>query len=154
LPPSLVSSKVVALNLEHASVLCSIHPIYANKIMGGSKLVELRRRFPMNESLKNMIVYATSPIKCIIGEVEIKKIKRLPIREMWSIYSSVAGISKEDYFKYFSGREDGFAIELSKPRIYARSIPLALMNRLGIQPPQAYRYLNWPEMQDKLEYIS
>lgn len=49
------------------SVILSIKPRFARAIMDGSKRYELRRRIFKNENVDTAYIYATSPVKKIIG---------------------------------------------------------------------------------------
>lgn len=58
-------------------VLLSINPQYADKIFSGEKIYEYRRNIFKNTDVKIVLVYATSPIKKIIGEFYIEKIGKM-----------------------------------------------------------------------------
>ena len=51
----------------------SIKPKYANKIFTGEKLYELRKKI-FQKKVTSIVIYSSSPISMIIGEVEIDDI--------------------------------------------------------------------------------
>lgn len=60
-------------------ILLSIKPEYAEKILNGTKLFEFRKFFPRDESVRKIIIYATSPVCMVIGEFEIGGLFSRPV---------------------------------------------------------------------------
>jgi predicted transcriptional regulator len=92
-------------------VILSLKPKYAKMILKGKKFFELRRRVP-KQPFKHILIYATKPVGMMIGEVAVKEIFKLPLDELWKKTKSSNGLTKQEFFKYFDGMEDGYAIEL------------------------------------------
>lgn len=87
-----------------STILISIKPEYVEKIFDGTKKYEYRRRLA-NKAVDKMIIYCTAPVKAVVGEVKVVgTISDLP-GKLWEQTKDFAGISKEKYFKYFSGKE-------------------------------------------------
>ena len=99
-------------------LLLSIKPEYAEKILLGKKKYEFRRTIFKNEAVSKVIIYATSPIKKIIGEFEIEDILTLNTFELWEKTMKHSGINKEFYDDYFSGKDKGHAIKIRRPKRY------------------------------------
>ena len=55
-------------------VLLSIKPEFAEKIFNGTKKYEFRKNIFKNKSVDKVVVYASSPVQCVIGEFEIETI--------------------------------------------------------------------------------
>jgi predicted transcriptional regulator len=72
-------------------VLLSIKPEYANKIFDGSKKFEFRRTIFKESSVKTIVVYASSPVKRIIGEFEIENILLEDLDILWKKTKKFAG---------------------------------------------------------------
>ena len=88
-------------------VLLSIKPEFALKIFDGSKRYEYRRAIFKNQEVSRVIVYASDPIKQIIGEFEIEDILHGDPQSLWVKTRRHAGISKERFFNYFTKKSKG-----------------------------------------------
>ncbi|MBF0329950.1 MAG: hypothetical protein HQL10_12390 [Nitrospirae bacterium] len=120
-------------------VLLSIKPEYAEKILDGEKKYEFRRTVFRDTSIKKVVIYASSPIKRVIGEFEIDSIIALGIDALWKKTMHCAGIEKDFYYNYFYGKKIGYAIKVKKTRRYRKHIGL---NELNVKyPPQSFLYL-------------
>jgi len=119
-------------------ILLSIKPEFANKIFNGNKEYEFRRViFKCN--VTKVIVYASSPVKKIIGEFEIEKIISHNIKTLWDETKESSGIKKEYFFKYFRGKAIGYAIKIKSFREYKN--PLSPEKTFGLKPPQSFAYI-------------
>lgn len=134
------------------SVILSIRPQYSAKIMDGSKTVELRRRFPVYISNNALAyIYSTSPICALIGSVQIMQAVKLPISVMWKQYSNHACITRSAFDEYFSGLDQGVALEVGSVRPLPRFMDLSeLRTRFGFRPPQSFQYVK-QELQTALQ---
>ena len=127
---------------ESVDVFISIHPQYAEKILDGSKTIELRRRFPKLDGGR-LLIYSTTPEKSVIGFAEIKRVSYLPVRKLWTEFSHLTHIAKKDFAEYFSGITHGYAVSLKNPKKFKRPISAEYLKKeYGVIPPQSYRYLN------------
>jgi predicted transcriptional regulator len=124
-------------DLEKNHILISIKPKYANKIVDGLKLVELRRKFPMKKDCY-LVIYSSSPDKAIIGYTQIQSVAKLPVKDLWEKHKNHSYITEKDFYKYFEGTEKGFAISFKIVKKLFNSLNL---QDLGIKPPQSYRYI-------------
>ncbi|MBF0568295.1 MAG: ASCH domain-containing protein [Nitrospirae bacterium] len=122
-------------------ILISIKPEYANKIFDGTKTVELRRKFPKLEKRCLAFVYATAPVKALIGVCQIEKVISAPPQELWSKVGKQAGITYDEYNKYFSGALEAQGIFFSATTLFPEPIPLHEV-WIGVTAPQSYRYIN------------
>ena len=125
------------------NLLLSIHAEYAIKIVNGQKTIELRRKFPIfnKEDKKKIFIYACSPISKIIGECDLREVKKLSIKYLWKTAGNLAMIDKTSFQKYFIDRDFGFALYLENPIKYRKPIPLTSVLGLNSKPPQSYRYM-------------
>lgn len=119
--------------------LLSIKPEYAFKIFEGEKKFEFRKIIFKNPNIKTVVVYASSPVKQVIGEFEIDDIFSLAPDMLWEMTKEHSGISEEFFFEYFANREVAHAIKIKKTRRYRK--PLNLKEDFNAAPPQSYRYL-------------
>lgn len=122
------------------NVLLSIKPEYAEKILHGEKKYEFRRTIFKSNSVSKVIIYASSPIQKIIGEFEIESILTLSLCDLWEKTMRYSGIDKEFYDNYFSGKDEGHAIKIRKPKRYTEYLDL---DEYDIkQAPQSFVYIN------------
>jgi predicted transcriptional regulator len=120
-------------------VLLSIKPEFALKIFNGSKKFEFRRSIFKNRDIKQVIVYASSPVGKIIGEFEIEDILHDELPILWSKTKNHSGTSEENLRKYFSGKSKGYAIQIKNAELYDEPKPL---DSLGISTaPQSFMYV-------------
>ena len=87
-----------------STILISIKPEYVEKIFDGTKKYEYRRRLA-NKAVDKMIIYCTAPVKAAVGEVAVVGTISDTPEKLWEQTKDFAGISKEKYFEYFSGKE-------------------------------------------------
>lgn len=142
-----------AFFLPHRDVVFSIKPDYCDKIVGGAKTIELRRRFPMSVPIgTTALIYATSPTRALFGIAEIGRVYRRTPDEIWDGFADRACIERKDFEKYFEGADCGYAIELEKARRLQRPLGLTeLRTRFSFEPPQSFLYAT-PQMQEALRY--
>ncbi len=120
-------------------VLLSIKPKYAELILSGEKKYEFRRSIFRNPTVKKVVIYASSPISKIIGEFEIDEILSFDVSELWLHTMEHAGIDKEYYDKYFSGKDVGHAIKVKSVKRYSRHKEL---NEVDVnRAPQSFAYI-------------
>ena len=120
-------------------VLLSIKPEFALKIFDGSKKYEYRRAIFKNKEINRVIVYASNPIKQIIGEFEIEDILHEELQVLWVKTRNHAGISKKRFLEYFTNKCKGYAIKTKATRMYDASLPLESF--MISSPPQSFKYL-------------
>jgi len=121
-------------------VLLSIKPEYAARIFSGEKKYEFRRAIFKNRKVTHAVVYASSPVRKVIGEFEVLDILHDEVRALWEKTRSTAGISEGKFFDYFSDREKGYAIEIGRIQKYQQ--PISLEREYGLAPPQSFAYLS------------
>lgn len=118
--------------------LMSIRPQFADRILAGTKRVEFRKRRLAND-VTDVIVYATTPVRAIVGAFGIAGQDTRPPRDLWDEYAGVAGISHAPYLEYYAGRDTATAIRVGDVWVPPAPIPLT---SLGLtRPPQSFQYL-------------
>jgi predicted transcriptional regulator len=134
-------------------VVFSIKPDYCDKIVAGTKTIELRRRFPMSVPKgTTALIYATSPTRALLGIAEIGKVYRCSPEEIWQTFADRACIGRKDFDSYFEGVERGYAIEFKRARRLRRALELSeLRDRFNFEPPQSFLYAT-PQMREALHY--
>jgi predicted transcriptional regulator len=128
---------------EAAHALISLEERFAEDILNGIKLVELRRR-PMHLSLGTTIwLYVKVPVGKVVGSARVRSLHALAPETLWRKYGDVSGLSKAEFFGYFAGVERGFGVILSNPTRLPSPFPLDELRSLndGFQPPQFFQRL-------------
>ena len=143
-PPFQPNGVQLVFDFANLSVLFSVKPAYADKILDGRKTVELRRRFTNAEVVGSLaFIYSTSPVRELVGYARIRDVRLLRIVDIWREYRDVAGIDKVDFDSYFAGKREGYVIVLDEPTRLAGGVPIAdLRERFGFVPPQSFRYVS------------
>jgi predicted transcriptional regulator len=121
-------------------LVMSIKPRYAERIFAGSKAVELRRTRPHVAVGDLVLVYASSPVKALIGAFTIGGVVSDDVSGLWERYSSTLGVSQEEYDDYFAGAEVAHGL-LVADRVNFTAVPLdTLRRRASFRPPQSYMF--------------
>jgi predicted transcriptional regulator len=93
-------------------VLISVKPQFALKIFDGTKKYEYRKRIFKNSGVNTVVVYASSPMKKVIGEFTIDKIMEEEPEVLWEMTKKHSGITKDYFDKYFLNKDCAFAIKV------------------------------------------
>jgi len=136
-------------------LLLSIKPEYASKIFSGEKTVELRRVRTRLTQDDIVLVYVSSPTKALVGLFEVEKIiqekieLQQDIKNYWNLVYEKAGISSQDFEKYYQGASFFVGIFLRNPKKFDVSINLENLRKQipEFTPPQSYRYLKQLEFE-------
>lgn len=122
----------------------AIKPEFANKILAKEKTIELRKLRPHIKEGDYIIIYASSPIKGVVGFAKVKKIIEISPNEMWKIYSSKLCIDKNRYDDYFLNKSKAIGIEIESIRNIQPIITLEEIKKIdnSFIPPQGYRYVS------------
>lgn len=122
-------------------LVLSIAPDYANKIVLGTKSVELRRRFSKRWIGCRTVVYATSPAKRLVGEARIANVVNGNPDQIWQTFAHDLGCSRLEFDSYVGNSAEVFALVLDDVVRYVEPIPLRVLEHLiasDIDPPQSY----------------
>lgn len=124
-------------------LLISIRPRFAELILNGSKTVELRRIRPAVEEGDRVLLYASSPLRELIGSCTVAAVDVGHANDVWTSHGARTGISRAEFDSYYEGAQRSVAISLQDPRRVRRPRTLSeLRERLpGFSPPQSFGYL-------------
>lgn len=126
-------------NCQH--VLVSLEARHAENILSGAKRVELRRRRMNIESGTTVWIYVKQPVAAIIGKATARTLCYLEPSLLWKRFSSISGLSKDEFFGYFDGVSEGFAIGLVDPQRLKAPLHLEDLRKAvpGFHPPQFFK---------------
>lgn len=124
--------------LEKQNIILPIKPVFADQILSGEKKYEYRKRLCKKE-VKKIYIYATAPIKKIIGEVGVVNKISMDKEKLWQETQKYAGVTKKFYDQYFEHQDCAYAYRLGEVKQYR--FPVAL-DSIGIEyVPQSFIYV-------------
>lgn len=124
--------------LEKENIILPMKPIFTEKILSGEKKYEYRKRLCKKE-VNKIYIYATAPVKMIIGEAEVVDKMSMDKEKLWKETKKYAGITKNFYDKYFEHQDFACAYKIGEARQYR--FPVAL-DSIGIEyVPQSFIYV-------------
>lgn len=130
----------MAATEDRLIALLPIHPKFADSIISGEKKVEFRKvRF--RKEVSHVIIYASSPVKKILGYFEVSYIDEDTPEKLWSRYKDVGGIVYEEFKDYYSTTEKGVVIGVGKVCTLESPLPLSVINQ-SLTAPQSFFYLS------------
>lgn len=125
--------------------LLSVHPQHAEAILDGRKTVELRRSFPIAE-ITHIVVYATSPVRRIVGWFSVAGVQSASPQEIWNDHGASTAVGYDDFQEYFRGSNQAVAILVGTCHRLVE--PLGLDNLpSNSRPPQSFRYLRHEDLE-------
>ncbi len=123
-------------------ILMSLKPQHAKSIIQGRKTIEIRRRFSHKWLGQRVSIYASSPIRSLICEAQIKNISSASPEEIWEECGYRIGCTKQEYESYTDQSENVYAIEFEHIKPYDNLIKLDQINNMlesNLKPPQSYQ---------------
>lgn len=106
--------------------------------MAGRKRVEFRRaRFA--KPVSHVIVYATSPVKRVLGYFQVDHITEAEPSALWRQFSEVGEIEIDAFSRYYEGVSDGVAIGVGEVVKLGEPMELHVLLPEAVAP-QSYRY--------------
>jgi predicted transcriptional regulator len=134
-----------------SAILLSVKPKFADLIIEGSKLVELRRSIPAL-SVGIIAIYSSSPIQSIVALADVKEIVEASPSKLWAISKeNGGGLTKIELMAYFDSKKTGYALMLENVRIFTKPISPKKIFKI-FTAPQSFKYLSAKELQ-KLESL-
>lgn len=148
--PKLLGQVSIGKHSLLSQLLISLSPDNAEKILSGSKSVEIRRRFSKNWENKRATLYASGPIRALVGEAEIVRVVAGHPERIWCHFGHLVGCKREHYDAYVGAQGLVYAIVLDKVSAFNEEIPIEQLSHLldeSLRPPQSYLRLtenkNW-----------
>lgn len=125
------------------NILISLSSRHAENILAGTKRVELRRRNMNIDPGATVWMYVKLPVGSIIGQFRVGAIHTGAPATLWRRFGSVSGLSRAEFFDYFSGVTRGVALVLEDSRRLTQQLSLQALRGIDgqFQPPQFFRRL-------------
>ncbi len=128
--------------IPKTQIMLSIHPKYWDMMVRREKLYEFRRTIPkeaLQYGLTAISFYVTSPVRMVVGySTWFIAILQYQPEELCEITKYHAGISRDEFFRYFRGCETAYAYK-TYPIKFTDPQPLPFK---GVKtPPQSWCYM-------------
>lgn len=122
-----------------STILMSIKPKYVDMIFNGYKTYEYRKK-PCKKDIDKIIVYSSSPVKKIIGELLIDEVLYDEKDIIWNKTHLTGGINRKEFDEYFGNQDKALAYKIKKYIKYDEYKTLKDYNIL--YSPQSYVYID------------
>lgn len=116
---------------DHREAIISIHGVHSQRILAGSKTVELRRRFPHMPAGSRLWIYETMPTGAVVGFVTVTGMEAGTAEALWERHGKSIGVTRDEFIAYLAGCAKASAISLADARAIA---PVALSTLRSIRP--------------------
>ncbi len=126
-------------------ILLSIKPRFAESIIDGKKKYEFRKKAFSQKNIGRVYIYATTPIKKIVGIFKINNIIEDKPSTLWHRLKDHAGISEDEFFYYFKNRIVGFALEIVDVEKFETPVDPKIIYP-NFVPPQSFCYVKYSFM--------
>ena len=120
------------------NLLISIKPEVVNKILAYEKLYEFRKSI-FKQEVEKIFIYSTYPVKKIVGYFEVGEVIHDSPIVLWNSFSEFSGISKKDFFNYYAGVDEGFAIKIKNLHVFDEFIDMDDYD--DFRAPQSFCYV-------------
>jgi len=122
----------------HKDIVLAIHPKFAEAILLGTKRFEFRRQRPGRLIHKRAYLYATSPVKAVVGWADVRLYEGWTTH-LWQIAHDEAGMAEWEYLRYFGTHAWGTMLTVLAMGRYE---PPKTLAEFDVQhPPQSWCYV-------------
>lgn len=124
-----------------SDLLMSVKPNFAEKVLDGSKSIEIRKQFSNKWTNHEVVLYATKPLGSLVGKAQVGSVTRGQPEHIWSCFEGKIGCSKSEFDAYVGSSKEIAAIQLKNVCSYDQPVRLdKISNLLGevFRPPQSY----------------
>ena len=125
-------------------VVLSLKPRFAEAILSGAKTVELRRTVPKIVVPTRALLYATTPVRALIGTCIITRVQSAELEVLWRECGPRSALRYHEFLQYFEGLDVGTALTLIQPRAFRRQVSLQDLRARprSFRPPQSFAYVD------------
>ncbi len=125
-------------------LLLSVRPQFAEQILLGIKSVELRRTRPSVSPGDWVLLYASAPVKALVGAFEVKGMQAGTPSALWPRVRGEVAVDRRSYDAYYEGANVAYAIHVSQVVRFDSPVRLSEIQAHvpGFHPPQSYFYLH------------
>jgi predicted transcriptional regulator len=122
-------------------VLISVKSKYVERIVAGTKHVEVRRRFSRRWVGCRAVLYGSRPLTSLVGEATISAISCGSPEQVWAVYGPRIGAEWQEFEQYAGTCGEISAIEFTDVTPYIAPVGLSQLSHLikaDLRPPQSF----------------
>lgn len=125
-------------------VVLSLKPRFAEAILAGVKTAELRRTAPKIDVPTRALLYATTPMRALLGTCIVTDVQSADLAVLWREHGPQSALAYDEFQRYFEGVEVGTALTLAQPQSLSSEVPLQDLRAKprGFRPPQSFAYID------------
>lgn len=129
-------------------ILLSVQSPHVERILDGTKTVELRRRPLKLRPGTVILLYASRVRRELVGSFVSGPIDTGPPPSLWRRHRSSTGLTRAEFDQYFAGAEIGYAVPTVAVRSLSVPIPLSELRRRWprFSAPQTHRWVDPAEL--------
>ncbi|WP_369812787.1 hypothetical protein [Kineosporia sp. R_H_3] len=117
--------------------------------------MEVRRRTVNASPGTTVILYASSPVRAVVGTARLADVQVLPPREAWRRHSRRMGITHIELRDYLDGVDLAHLLLLERVNRLDRPLYLGdLQDQAPFRPPQSFRYIHASDPTPLLELVA
>ena len=140
---------------SEGTLVLSVKPRFARKLLAGEKTVELRRVLPRRAKPGDIIIlYSTAPVGVFVGFCYVTEILCESPGALWRRVSGSASVTRAEFFEYFETAKQAIGIVVERPVTFKNGLSLrdSREHAPDFAPPQSFRYASSlpPRLQDAL----
>jgi predicted transcriptional regulator len=139
--PNLLKKCLLGNYSASSDILMSVRPKFAERIIGGSKSVEIRKRFSTKWIGHDAVLCATRPLNCLLGRTTIRSVTKGHPDSLWDRFRSRIGCSRNEFDVYVGDASQVAAIELGDVRPYETPVEVSQLAQVlcrRLLAPQSY----------------
>lgn len=106
-------------------ILLSIKPCYVAEILAGRKTVEYRKRIPQDDTVRQVLIYSSHPVKRVVAEFTLGGFLTGSPEWLWEQTSEIGGITRDVFDKYFEKKAVAYAYQIEHLQIFEQPKLLA-----------------------------
>lgn len=131
--------------MKKKKVILSIKPKYVEKILSGTKTIELRRciwnlKDILSNNIERIYIYSSSPTKKVVGEINKFIVNKVPAYIVIKHHLTNLCLTKQEANEYSKGKENMFLIHIHELIIYEK--PKELKDFGITRAPQNFCYVS------------
>lgn len=120
-------------------IMISVSPKHADILLDdSSKNVFFYKVTPVNK-VKRVLIYATAPVKAVVGEFDLSEIKISALSTAWKNFSSKSIFTKKEFDEYYQDKNEAHAMIAGKSFRYSK--PKNLSDYNMSKGPSGFQYL-------------
>ena len=129
-------------------VLLSVRPPHVDRLLEGSKTVELRRRRWRVAPGSVVLLYASGQRQALVGSILVSETVSGTLDDIWESHGDASALTRGEFDEYFAGCAEAVAITVSTARPLFNPVSLCELRRrsASFAPPQSYRYVEPSEL--------